>query len=331
MALVTTSPSLPRHKRAKVASRRPLDSLLVATVYDAADLSRAEVRLLDTASGAVVARLDGLGDGGLGVCGDLLCLVGAGGAAVRVINPATGAVTEFPGRAAAHGARPTSSAFVFGHVPATGEYKVLCVYAVHGKPGQSCDVVTLAGGEQCWRPAQSPPMCVEMSNPRSRAVTQGVAHFLSPNTVESDSIASFDLDKEEWRPTLIRGPLSGEGRHCCRSQLSLAELNGYLVMVHHNFQDRSMDLYFLSDPVTGTWSGKNSLSFTSILRDQERMARPLMMLVDGSIVFWVAQPNGTLRVYNPSTGACKDVAQLGKTCSIVGAIQKGHFSVHVKV
>ncbi|KAL6850162.1 hypothetical protein ACP4OV_020789 [Aristida adscensionis] len=239
------------HFVAAHASRGPPDSLVVAAVVDAADSSRVDVKLLDMASGAVVAQLDGLRGGHFAACGDLLCHVGGGGV-VRVVNPATGAVTELPRCTTPHGAR-TSSAFVFDRVPTTGEYKVLHIYSISGgKPDQSCEVLTLGGGELRWRPVQSPPMRVETAISRNRVVTHGVAHFLSTHTVECDSVASFDLDKEEWRPTLIRGPISSEGRHCCREHLSLVELNGYLVMVHHNYRERSLDLYFLSDMAKGT-------------------------------------------------------------------------------
>jgi hypothetical protein len=78
-------------------SRRAVP-LLVAAVYDAADLSRVDVRLVDVSSGAVVARLGGLSSGGhFGAAGGLVCLVGSGGdrAAVRVID-----VVAAPGNAA---------------------------------------------------------------------------------------------------------------------------------------------------------------------------------------------------------------------------------------
>ncbi|KAL6880716.1 hypothetical protein ACP4OV_012281 [Aristida adscensionis] len=319
------------HFVAAHASRRPPDSLVVAAVVDPADSRRVDVKLLDMASGAVVAHLDGLRGGHFAACGDLLCHVGPrGDGGVRVVNPATGAVTELPGFA------QTSSAYVLGHVPRTGEYKVLHIHSINNKPEQSCAVLTLDGGELRWRPVQSPPMRVETTISRNRVVSQGVAHFLSPHLVECDSITSFDLDKEEWRPTLIRGPLSDEGRHRYREHLSLVELNGYLVMVHHNYRERSMDIYFMSDPEKGTWSRTNSVCFASILRgwetkqelrvggtvevsrDQEHVARPLMVLEDGSVAFWVGYPSGALRVYDPATGACKDVAQLGPATSIAG-------------
>ena len=221
--------------------------LLVAAVYDAADLSRADVRLVDVSSGVVVARLGGLSSGGhLGAAGGLVCLVGDK-AAVRVIDTATGASTDAvgaaPGDAApAHNdqrARPPPS-HVFGHVPATGEYKVLRISAA-AAPGQSqsCEILTVGGGgePQCWRPAQAPPAPVAAAAYRSKAVARGVAHFLllphHHGATECDAVASFDLGTEAWRPSLLRGPLSSSGagaggRPACRAHLSLAELGGCL-------------------------------------------------------------------------------------------------------
>ncbi|KAL6880048.1 hypothetical protein ACP4OV_011613 [Aristida adscensionis] len=324
------------HFVAAHASRRPPDSLVVAAVVDPADSRRVDVKLLDMASGIVVAHLDGLSNGHFATCGDLLCHIGPrSDPVVRVVKPATGAVTELPRCTVPHGAQ-TSSAYVLGHVPTTGEYKVLHLNSISNKPEQSCAVLTLGGGELRWRPVQSPTMRIETAFSRNRVVTHGVAYFLSPHLVEFDSIASFDLDKEEWRPTLIRGPLSGEGHHRFREYMSLVELNSYLVMVHHNYRGRSIDLYFLSDPAKGTWSKTNSVCFASILRgwgkkqqfrvgetvevarDQEHVAWPLMVLEDGSVAFWVGHPTGALRVYDPATGACKNMTQLGPASSIVG-------------
>jgi hypothetical protein len=141
--------------------------LLIAAFYNAADISRVDVMLLDVASGAMVARLDGQGNGHFGVTGGLLCLVGTGGTTtVSMLDPATGDVTSIP--AYANGNK-TSSAYVFGHVPAKGEHKVLRVYSAdgqhgRGEPNQSCEILTLSGGgKQRWRPAQSPPVRVGMA------------------------------------------------------------------------------------------------------------------------------------------------------------------------
>ena len=125
---------------------------------------------------------------------------------------------------------------MFGHVPATGEYKVLRISAAAAAPGQSqsqsCEILTVRGREpQRWRPAQGPPAPVTAAAYRSKAVARGVAHFLLlpppalHGATEGDAVASFDLGTEAWRLSLLRGPLSSSGagsRHAYRAHLSLA-------------------------------------------------------------------------------------------------------------
>lgn len=319
------------------ASRCHADSLLVAAVRHATDHSRVDINLVDGSTGTVVKRLDGLSYFNRHLCagGALLCLVGAKDGTVHVIDPVTGARTDLPGDTTAHG--HFTSSYSFGQVPATGEYKVLHVYNDEGE--QSCEVFTIGGRhshEQQWRPAQSPPTRVE-SISRRRAVVHGVAYFLSshpngPHGAESGvhSIAAFDLETEEWRlVTLLLG------RHAHISHLSLAELNGCLVTVHHNYRHNTMDLWFLTDLEKGTWSRTHSLCLDSVLRGRERtykpmmdqlvvrdrecFAQPLMSLSDGRIALWVGGLKGVVvRVYDPRTDACKEVMEMGWRCSIVG-------------
>jgi F-box interacting protein len=299
--------------------------LLVAAVYTATDakISRVDVKLVDVASGATVARLDRQGNGHFGVTGGLLCLVGTGGtAAVSVLDPATGDVTNIPAYTAPNG-QNTSSAYVFGHVPATGEHKVLRVYtAGHGETKQPCEILTLGSSKQRWRPAQSPPVRVDTLVSRHRAVTGGVAHFLIPQRAEYDVIASFDMATEEWRPALLQAPLSSDKCNCCSNSLSLVELNGCLVFVHHDYVSFSMDMWVLTTDLNRrTWLRVEPLPLGKILRgDGEIMAQPLMVLDDGRIAFWVRAPNrnSVVRLYDPRTGGCEEVVSFGKLCSAVG-------------
>ncbi|XP_072147174.1 uncharacterized protein [Setaria viridis] len=226
----------PHMAAAHATSRSKGDSLLVTAVYSAADTSRVDVKLVDVASGAIVDQLDGQRTGHLAAAGGLICLVRTDAAAgVRVFNPATGAVTDIPaGTTTVEGSNQTSlAAYVFGQVPATGEYKVLRINTArgsHAEPKQSCEILTLRGRGRRWRPAQGPPAAVNTTISRQRAVAQGFAHFFttSSDMGEYDGIASFDLAKETWRPSLLRGPLPSRSRNCCHSNLSLVELNGCL-------------------------------------------------------------------------------------------------------
>ncbi|RLM66212.1 hypothetical protein C2845_PM16G04510 [Panicum miliaceum] len=322
---------------------RPKGGLLLAAVHDAADISRVDLRLVDVASGA----LDGQqATGSVMAAGGLICLAPTGrnkaAAPVRVLDPATGAATDIPAATAAGGReRASPSTYVFGHLPTTREYKVLRISAAAGnaEPStQSCEILTLAGGRSHrWRPAPSPPVLVGSSVSRHKAVTQGFAHFLTTSHVaDYDGIASFDLAKEEWRPSLLQGPIPSKDRHCCHSSLSLVELNGCLVFVHHDYRSCCIDMWVLADLEKGRWLRIQSLALGSVLRGweddtsqqpaplipvprrREIFAQPLMVLDDGRIAFWVAVPNGVVRVYDPKMRKCKDVVGMGRSCSIVG-------------
>ncbi|PUZ68841.1 hypothetical protein GQ55_2G060600 [Panicum hallii var. hallii] len=342
------APTAPRFAPSHATTRRPTgDAVLVAAVHDAADISRVDVKLVDVASGAVVSRLDGQSTGhAIAATGGLICLVPTRGndraAPVRVLNPATGAVTDIPVATAADG-KTSRSSYVFGQVPVTGEYKVLRIHTStsRDKPSQSCEILTLGGRGQRWRPAPSPPALVGTEIPRHRAVTPGFAHFFTTSKMaDHDGIASFDLAKEQWRPSLLQGPLPSEDLHCCRSSLSLVALNGCLVFVHHDYRSCCIDMWVLAELEKGRWLRVQSLPMGSVLRGWEEetqpaplipvqrrreiFAQPLMVLDDGRIAFWVGVPNGVVRVYDPKTRKCKDVVGMGRSCSIVGLCKGSH-------
>jgi F-box interacting protein len=324
------------------------DPLLVTAVYNAYDLSRVDVKLVDVASGAIVNHLDKQKPGHLAATGGLIFLAptGRNALSIGVLNPATGTVTNIPAGTPENGGPTPRSAYVFGQVPATGGYKVLRIDTTGGhaqRPSQSCEILSLGGR---WRSAPSPPVLVNTMVRRHRAVTQqGFAHFLTtaPLTAgdggDFDGIASFDLAKEEWRPSLLQGPLPSTSRNCCRSSLSLVELNGHLVFVYHDYRSCCIDMWVLTDLEKGTWLGIESLHLSSILhgwedpkkkkdqpaplipttcRRQEIFAQPLMVLGDGRIAFWVGVPYGAVKVYDPKTGKCEEVVYMGKSCSMVG-------------
>ncbi|RCV09961.1 hypothetical protein SETIT_2G072800v2 [Setaria italica] len=325
---------------AHAAGRSKGDSLLVTAVYNAADTSRVDVKLVDVTSGAIVTHLDKQrSTGHIATTGGLIFLAptGSTAASIGVLNPATGAMTDIPTGTPANGG-PTSRP---AYVPATGGYKVLSIDTAGGyghQPNQSCEILSLGGR---WRSAPSPPVLVNMTVSRHRAVTQGFAHFLTTSRTAAagdfDGIASFDLAKEEWRPSLLQGPLPSKSRNCCHSNLSLVELNGCLVFVHHDYLSCCIDLWALTDLEKGTWLRIQSLHLGSILHGWEEpkkdepapliptthhrkeiFAQPLMVLDDGRIAFWVGVPNGAVRVYDPKTRKCKEVVAMGKSCSMVG-------------
>ncbi|KAG2632324.1 hypothetical protein PVAP13_2NG074600, partial [Panicum virgatum] len=282
------APPAPRVAPAHATRPSTGDAVLVAAVYDAADISRgADVKLVDVASGAVVGKLDGESTGhAIAAAGGLICLVPTRGtdkaAPVRVLNPATGAVTDISVAPTADDWRTSRSSCVFGQVPVTGEYKVLRIHTSaigRGKPSQSCVILTLGGREQRWRPAPSPPALVGTTVPRHRAVTPGLAHFFTTSKMaDHDGIASFDLATEQWRPSLLPGPLASGDLHCCRSSLSLVELNGYLVFVHHDYRSCCIDMWMLAELEKGRWLRIQSLSMGSVLRGWEEETQPAPLI-----------------------------------------------------
>jgi hypothetical protein len=79
-----------------------------------------------------------------------------------------------------------------------------------------------------------------------------------------------------------------------------------------------MDMWVLTDLDKGACLRVEPLHLGKILRGEETMAKPLMVLDDGRIAFWIRAPKSVARVYNPRTGGCEEVVNFGKLCSVVG-------------
>ena len=85
--------------------------------------------------------------------------------------------------------------------------------------------------------------------------------------IEPDAVFAFDLATEEWRPNILRGPLSSNNSDSelkfsrKRENLQLLLLDGCLVTAHHKNLDCSMDLGFLVDMDidTGHWNKRYSI------------------------------------------------------------------------
>ncbi|RLN27610.1 hypothetical protein C2845_PM05G20330 [Panicum miliaceum] len=169
-------------------------------------------------------------------CGDLACLVGADDGIARVLDPATVAVTVLP-----HGLSEENKAgegwgrresfhvvaYAFGRVSSTGEYKLLrLVRLLRYTPGRGgglmAEVLSLDGDAR-WRSRRSPPVLVAADRMDAMAVVNGIMYFLAVQieqlpfvvnnsvSVQAGSIASFNLETEEWMP-ILRGSLNGRRR-----------------------------------------------------------------------------------------------------------------------
>ncbi|RLM81003.1 hypothetical protein C2845_PM12G16360 [Panicum miliaceum] len=281
------------------------------------DRSRRAVHTLDMSSGNILRRIlvPRQGFDLTTAQPDLVCVSPDHGPSF-LLNSVTGVVATMPKNVGCAVESPS----ILGLVPATGEYKVLRFHleSMNRSMVQYCHVVTL-GVNRRWRAGSRPPMIIEWRRSGHRVVMGGVAYFLlgtcllNSASIGPDSIASFDLATEEWRPTMA-GPLSSSGSskllyHKHRHEFRLAKLNGCLVTVHH-YQDCLMNLWFLVDADKGIWAKKHSIQCEpGFCKHACDPPHPLSVLNDERIVFRVL--GGVLRAYDPSTSMWADLASLG--------------------
>ncbi|CAD6226100.1 unnamed protein product [Miscanthus lutarioriparius] len=120
----------------------------------------------------------------------------------------------------------------------------------------------------------------------------------------ADYILSFDLAGEEWR-RVLHGPSSTgnlTSGQMVRSELTLADLKGSLVLAHHPRSLSVMDLWFLLDFESRLWVKQYSIrieSVTSSLAAGYHLI-PLLELDDGRLVIHLA-PTGLLFICDPAT------------------------------
>jgi hypothetical protein len=246
-----------------------------------------------------------------GLCthGNLACLTqtGVGPNRVCLINLATGVASVLPGPEEAGDAM-----YMLGEVASSGEHKLLCVDVIH------CHVFVLGlgGNHRRWRRKKSPPVRVAGESYRAgnAAVVQGTVYCLvSQHTgdaaIYKDSMVSFDLETEEWAPTVLPGPLgdglNGLRRPCFYLDISLAELSGYLVTAHTDHYTWSMDLWFR---VEGQWCRRYHIWLNAIFYSPDMCAEPWFVFDDGRIVlstydvykrrmgFWVYDTRSKARI-----------------------------------
>ncbi|VAI20427.1 unnamed protein product [Triticum turgidum subsp. durum] len=303
-------------------------------------------------SGDAIGRFTGKNDKIGVVCTrlDLVCFNrNALSGSFWVLNPATGATIDLPmgfSEEIAHELEVKGikewdcrdESFAFGQVSSIREYKALRISTVDDR--KVCEVITFDDTNHgCWRRKQDPPSHICARRQMRCVVVDGVVYFLMDFhytyfetgviTIEPGSIASFNLEAEEW------GVLPGPGQvkrfvqenkkysySQLELQLSLAELNGCLVLVH-NIHKVSMDLWFLTDFEKGIWVKKYSLP--------SHVARlfwyPFLMLDDGRIFFsgmdclegilsGGEQGEGFLQSYDPRNDTYADALELRDPRSI---------------
>ncbi|KAF8654683.1 hypothetical protein HU200_061483 [Digitaria exilis] len=208
----------------------------------------------------------------------------------------------------------TEPKFILGQVPSTGEYKVLKLM-YHFSLRLTCqllEVCTLnSSSHSGWRKKEIPGDDVSFCN-LTRLVIDGIVYFLCSDThhsvtfkdqvIEEDLIITFDLKTEAWGPRIRRPPISFSnntvqmfdniGRPIIK-QLTLAHLNGSLVVVHGPAP--YMDFWILTDFDKGFWVKQYSIQFEQY--GHLMPVHPLLVLGDGRVVIH-KEDNGFLQIYD---------------------------------
>uniref|UniRef100_A0A0A9HJA4 F-box associated beta-propeller type 3 domain-containing protein n=1 Tax=Arundo donax TaxID=35708 RepID=A0A0A9HJA4_ARUDO len=242
----------------------------------------------------------------------------------RLLNPSNGAVYALPeGNAHELDIGNYNTTLVFGQVATTREYKMLrllksCFLVLSQEQTQLCEVFTFNGciGAR-WRRKKA---CLFRFDRLSDVVVNGIVYFFLDEDFQEQDVAckcivSFDLGTEEWRVT-HRGPLITlvgnavdiPDSHIGYHKISMADLNGCLVVVHCNLS--SMDLWYLMDFQKSLWVKKHSIQVNLSFQRHEFEVQPLLVLNDGRIVTHI-ETKGLLRIYNPRTSTYTDVAEMG--------------------
>ncbi|KAG8100392.1 hypothetical protein GUJ93_ZPchr0013g37756 [Zizania palustris] len=229
---------------------------------------------------------------------------------------------------------------------ASGEHKVLRIR--HHIYHQFVEVFTLADGH--WSEATGPPNTIRTDRQHS-AVVNGVAYFLVDPILDlhaADSMASFDLATEQWSLTLLRGPLSSEAVTNRRSPrwhgrlrgVTLDVLDGHLMVIHHNDEELTLDLWFrldnsgaaADDDDEARWCRRYAIRYYAVFHlFYEDEVEPLCVLDDdrGRVVLWVwrhGRRDAVLWVYDPTCDAAVDVVEIAN-CVDVAVCTRGTLSL----
>ncbi|CAL5079166.1 unnamed protein product [Urochloa decumbens] len=316
----------PQFAAAHAAHHRGDPPLFAVCVAGGAHDEVAEIKLLDT-SGHTVKRLS---VGPTLPLHEMLPhldkvllrgLVQLQGHAMRVLDPATGTVSILR-----RNIPDSCNSIVFGRAMSStgghaGEYKVLSLdtslYAT-----QPCKVKVLTllnGGGGTWRSAPMPPVTIKTFHNRHKevAVANGVVYHLVDNT--SWLIAAFDLEAEQWQPSLLQGPVPVPTIDGYAQPLrSLAELNGRLAAVSSTALH--MNIWLLMD--SGKWHKqcRVRMCIQQHIWPFAKDVQPLWLLDDGRVALWGSRGgmrSGALWMYDPRTGMCTEVAAM-ENCLRVG-------------
>ncbi|CAL5049084.1 unnamed protein product [Urochloa decumbens] len=226
---------------------------------------------------------------------DVICVDNLGNGA-SVIDPATRAAIAVGRQCRRHDdVRRARQTNVFGRAAASGAYKVLRLYErllgvwpERVVLGPLCDVATLGGDtEPAWRQRPAPPFytcwCATCT-----ATVNGVIYFLPSGAcckyLARPDVASFDLEREEWKET-IHGPELRWPKPWERWSVALGELKGTVCFVqtvrsglHGPYTD--VNIWLLADPERSLWIKEYKVYSTSSLFS----VKPLEVLFDGRLL-----------------------------------------------
>ncbi|CAL5039773.1 unnamed protein product [Urochloa decumbens] len=202
----------------------------------------------------------------------------------------------------------------FGRAAVSGVYKA--VRLIKSWPSVRAEVATLDGGagdKLTWR--QGPvapflPCCAPWCTP----TVAGVLYYLPCSSdcliPGRNRVAAFDLETEEWKPTI-------EFPEGVKMQMSLVELKGTLAMVHFEAGPRSCqtNVWMLDDSERGVWVKQHAIQ----MHKSWRVIEPLEILSDGRMLLLnlvetqehYSYPLGwVLQLRDPNTGAHTDLMQM---------------------
>ncbi|KAK3139671.1 hypothetical protein QOZ80_5AG0387550 [Eleusine coracana subsp. coracana] len=258
-----------------------------------------------------------------------------------VLDPVTGATTELPHELSERYQQWADKfqviSYAFGCAASTGEYKVLRLLHVLSNNGweQLVELLTCRGGNGVrgrWRGVRSPPFDVAGStlDCNGAAVVGSVVYFVARmgqflpfdiDFVAPGSIASLNLETEEWMP-ILHGPLKKSNNqvelenHDLMFQehlslqsplLNLTELEGSLVTAHSEQSlPSSIDLWFLTDTKEETWVKKYNIKVDLFPQRREFYAHPLFVLDGIKKIVLIVRPKGELMVFDLQEGTCRD-------------------------
>ncbi|TVU41320.1 hypothetical protein EJB05_14826, partial [Eragrostis curvula] len=306
-------------------------------------------------SGRVVKRIHSTGADGIRndtmvyAHANLICIANVTtNKSYRLLDPVSGVEYPVPdGLAEEHASHKhdishNQTFYVFGLVSSTGERKVLRVLDTSwsntttddsNPTRQLCEVFTLGSSSsssatqhQIWRGKKAPPNRLAVGI--NVVVIGSIVYFSLADSVRTqDYVASFDLETEEWKPTLP-GPLSANAGATGHFG-SIASLNDSLVVVE---RDISINLWFLMDFEKCLWVKQHTIQvdFYNSYAFWKKEFRPLLVLDDGRILFLYKEDDkgynrGLIRIYDPRTNTRTEVAEI-KRCGAVEHSTIGHSS-----